>query len=71
MLVINGLSRPQHLFVDFVYHAELSPAASITVELTPGVHTVICSDTRDPDHSPVTVNETFERGFAYKYAVVP
>lgn len=71
LVVSNGFSIAQHVFVDWVHQAELAPASSQQFQLSIGPHTITCADSADPDHNPAAITETFEAGYAYAYAIKP
>ncbi len=67
----NGLTIPQHVFVDWTERAVLAPGASQTFELSVGTHTVTCADSADADDHPAVITEDIEAGYAYAYELRP
>lgn len=70
MAVHNGYPAPQHVFIDGRPVGQIATGGQATFEVTPGVHTVTCSDSADPDDNPSSVTEAIEKGYAYRYRIL-
>ncbi|MBW2528213.1 MAG: hypothetical protein JRI23_28815 [Deltaproteobacteria bacterium] len=70
VVVDNGYPVRQHVFIDGQPVGQVEAGSRETFEMAPGVHTVTCSDSADPDDNPSSVTEPFEVGFGYRYRIV-
>jgi len=69
LTVKNGFFVAQHVFIDWEERATLASQSEQRFELLPGTHSVTWADSSDADDHAVTITETFEAGYAYRYGV--
>ena len=71
IVVVNRFPATQHVFIDWKRVGTVQAQSSATFEIDLGTHSVTSADSPDPDQNPVTVTESFEKGFSYRYEIVP
>ena len=71
IVVVNRFPATQHVFIDWKHVGTVEARSSATFAIGLGTHTVTSADSPDPDQNPVTVTEGFEKGFSYRYEILP
>ena len=71
IVVENRFPVTQHVFIDWKLVGTVGAQSSATFPIGRGTHSVTSADSPDPDQNPVTVTESFEKGFSYRYEIVP